>query len=721
MRVLMLKKTVRLLNAANVRLLSGIKKRRRWIIPVLALGFLLSTLLLLNALYPLNLPHENSLFARLIVDERGRPLRAFADREGVWRYPLSLDQVSPLYLEALLTYEDRWFWYHPGVNPFALLRACFQNIVHGEIVSGGSTLSMQVARLLHPHPRTLAGKGQQLLRTLQLEWQLDKKEILNIYLNIAPFGGTIEGVQAASYTYLNKSAATLSHAEAALLAVLPQSPTRYRPDKHSETATKARNKVLDRMFTQGRWSEERVADAKLESVYAYRARRELVAPLLARRLLKNSDAQQAIKTTINGQLQRALEAYVKTYIHRLPARTSAAILVVDNQSAEVKAYLGSANFTDDSRFGHVDMIQAIRSPGSTLKPFLFALAMDEGLIHSHSLMADVPRSWGEYRPSNFSQHYSGPVSASEALQRSLNIPFIDLLERYGPKRFATVLKGAGLSLKIPTGEPNLAVILGGAGTSLEQLVVAYMAFARDGKTLPLKYVQQANSAIEQPRYFFSPGAAWITQRTLSSITRPGSLNTVAAIKTRQNMAWKTGTSFGYRDTWAIGVSKKYTIGVWIGRPDGTPIPGHNGRQTAGPLLFAVADHLQLRAETITQPASVTQQEICWPLGIPTPSSEQCHQGHTAWVLDETLPPTWHQGDNDTWQENPMSFWVNAVTHLRVNKHCGLNDQSIIQQKKVVALWPKILEPWLAKNLRRHHKFQRRMPVVVKIISQAQAR
>ncbi|MBN4055510.1 transglycosylase domain-containing protein, partial [bacterium AH-315-K03] len=176
----MLKKTVRLLNAANVRLLSGIKKRRRWIIPVLALGFLLSTLLLLNALYPLNLPHENSLFARLIVDERGRPLRAFADREGVWRYPLSLDQVSPLYLEALLTYEDRWFWYHPGVNPFALLRACFQNIVHGEIVSGGSTLSMQVARLLHPHPRTLAGKGQQLLRTLQLEWQLDKKEILNI-------------------------------------------------------------------------------------------------------------------------------------------------------------------------------------------------------------------------------------------------------------------------------------------------------------------------------------------------------------------------------------------------------------------------------------------------------------------------------------------------------------------------------------------------------------
>ncbi|OMH34058.1 penicillin-binding protein 1C [Motiliproteus sp. MSK22-1] len=657
-------------------------------------------LLLLNSLYPLNLPRDNALFARITVDDRGRPLRAFADQAGVWRYPISLQQVSPLYLEALLTYEDRWFWYHPGVNPLALIRASFQNLLQGRVVSGGSTISMQVARLLHPHRRTWVGKARQILRTLQLEWQLDKNEILNLYLNIAPFGGTIEGVQAASYSYLNKSAANLSHAEAALLAVLPQAPTRYRPDSHSQMATVARNKVLDRMAVSGRWSAETVAEAKIETVHAYRARPQQLAPLLSRRLLKNADGQRAIKTTINGSLQQALEDYLSSYIHRLPEKTSAAILVVDNETAAVKAYLGSADFSDPRRFGHVDMIQAIRSPGSTLKPFLFGMAIDEGLIHSHSLLADVPRSWGSYRPSNFNNQYSGPVSASEALQRSLNVPFIDLLERYGPRRFAAALQGAGLNLKIPGGMPNLAIILGGAGTTLEQLVSGYMAFARGGKTVQLKYLQQDLAATEHERYLLSAGAAWITQRTLSSVTRPGSLNTLASVQTAQSMAWKTGTSFGFRDTWAIGVAKKYTIGVWVGRPDGTPLQGHSGRETAGPLLFAVADHIQLQPDQIEQPSEVSQQEICWPLGIYTSVSEHCHRLHTAWTVDENVPPTWHRADNDAWQTNPFTFWINTATGLRVDSHCGDTDEPVIKQKKTVALWPKVLDPWLPAKIRR---------------------
>jgi len=675
-------------------------RRLRWL--QLAAMLTAATLWLLDTLFPLNLPRDNKLFARVLVDESGRPLRAFADDAGIWRYPVTVEQVSPLYIDALLAYEDRWFWNHPGINPLSLLRAAVQNLRNGRIVSGGSTLSMQVARLLHPHPRSLAGKAQQLLRTLQLEWHLDKTAILNLYLNIAPMGGTLQGVQAASYTYLDKSAADLSHAEAALLAVLPQAPTRYRPDLHRRAATSARDKVLNRLATQGRWTTEIVADAKQEVVYAFRAQASQIAPLLARRLLRGHTGQHAIQTTIDGQLQRALEEYLRSYIQRLPDKTSAAILVVDNATAAVKAYLGSADFGDGNRFGHVDMIPAIRSPGSTLKPFLFGLSMDAGLIHSHSLMADVPRSWGEYRPANFSRHFSGPVSAGEALQRSLNIPFIDLLERYGPRKFAAALSGAGMPLTIPGGDPNLAIILGGAGTSLENLVASYRAFARDGKTTALKYLQDELPVTAPEQHLLSPGSAWITQRLLSDVARPDSLQTLAPVESRQTLAWKTGTSFGYRDAWAIGVSKQYTLGVWVGRPDGTPLPGHSGRDTAGPLLFAVADHLQLQAENQKKPSSVSRVEICWPLGTAA-SDKHCHRRHSAWIIDSTVPPTWHHADSDAWQSNPLVFWIDPKTGFRVDALCAAQIQkqaAVPFIKQAAALWPKVLEPWLPPGLRR---------------------
>jgi penicillin-binding protein 1C len=442
---------------------AGIKVRR-W---AAAGVIIVAALWLLDTLYPLNLASnkatKNSGFSRIVVDETGRPLRAFADDKGVWRYEVGLDEVSPRYIEALLTYEDRWFWSHPGVNPLAIVRAAYQNISNGRIVSGGSTISMQVARLLHPHKRTYAGKLSQVLRTFQLEWHLSKKAILTLYLNVAPFGGTLEGVQAASFIYLDKPASNLSDAEAALLAVLPQAPTRFRPDIHPKAAQRARDKVLDRLAGLGVWSQMRVNDAKIETVFAYRARQQQIAPLLSKHLLSQKQ-QGVIQTTINGELQIALEDHLRGYIQQLPERASAAVLVVDNHTTQVKAYLGSADFADNSRFSHVDMVRAIRSPGSTLKPFLYALALDEGLIHSQSLLADVPRSWGAYRPSNFNNGFSGPVSASKALQRSLNVPFIDLLERYGASRFVARLAGAGVNLNIPGGEANLAVILGGAGT-----------------------------------------------------------------------------------------------------------------------------------------------------------------------------------------------------------------------------------------------------------------
>lgn len=674
------------------------KHKRKVAFLALALFMIFALLLTLNSLYPLNLPEKNNLFARVVVDDNDRPLRSFADKNGIWRYPIKLHQVSPLYIEALINYEDRWFWQHPGINPISLLRAAIQNITSNKIISGGSTLSMQVARILHPHQRSLWGKSKQVLRTLQLEWQLDKMQILQLYLNTAPFGGTIEGVQAASFTYLNKSAQDLTHAEAALLAVLPQAPTRYRPDLHAQAAQNARNKVLQRLADFDVWQQEVVDDALLEQVFSFNFRPKQLAPLLARRLLNHSNGQSVVKSTIDSDLQLALQDSLSSYMTRLPKQSSAAILVVDNKSSAVKAYIGTADFANAKRHGYVDMVQAIRSPGSTLKPFIYALALDEGLIHSHSLLADVPRSWGDYRPSNFNGAFNGPVSAADALKRSLNMPAVDLLERYGVNRFVAQLENAGLSLSIPSGKPNLAIILGGAGISLERLVEGYSAFANRGKVSQLRFLQKELTQMVQPRNLLSPESAWVVQDILADIERPGSIDTFASSLQTTNMAWKTGTSYGFRDSWAIGITKEFTLGVWLGRPDGTAMPGHYGGISAGPLLFNVADRLNMSAQQIAKPDKVKKEVICWPIGTSKSNNRasDCQVEQQAWIIDDTVPPTWHTSDVDAWQSGLFTFWTNPESQLRVSMDCPTSSKKVNE----LAVWPKILEPWVKIKQRR---------------------
>ena len=406
----------------------------------------LVSLLVLDLAFPPPLPKIRDT-STLVVARDGTPLRAFADRDGVWRYPASPDTVSPLYLQALLNYEDRWFWKHPGINPWALMRAAGQFVRHGRVVSGGSTLTMQVARMLDRHSRTPWGKVKQMLRAMQLEAHLSKREILTLYLERAPFGGTIEGVDAASWAYLGKPASRLSHAEAALLAVLPQSPSRLRPDRHPDAARVARDKVLQRMVDLGVWSKAQVDDARIEPVVARRLQAPLSAALLAERLRRQRPRAPRITSTLDAGLQRTLEERVQGYFSSLPARTSAALLVVDNATMEARAYVGSVAFADRERLGHVDMVQAWRSPGSTLKPFLYGLALDDGLIHSESLLVDAPQSFGGYRPGNFDAAFNGPVSAADALRLSLNVPAVDLLDRVGPARFSARLANNGLTLR----------------------------------------------------------------------------------------------------------------------------------------------------------------------------------------------------------------------------------------------------------------------------------
>ncbi|HJT97968.1 MAG TPA: penicillin-binding protein 1C [Rhodanobacteraceae bacterium] len=663
-----------------------------------AVALLVAIALLLDRLFPLPLPDPTS-GSTVVLARDGTPLRAFPDDDGVWRYPTKPEAVSPLYIEALLTYEDRWFYRHPGVNPLAIARAIGQAIVHRKLVSGGSTLTMQVARILDGTPHSAFGKIRQMLRALQLEAHLSKREILTLYLDRAPFGGTIEGVEAASWAYLGKPASRLSHAEAALLTVLPQAPSRLRPDRHAEAARDARDKVLDRMAALGEWSRAEVRDARIEPVAARALQPPLTAALLAERLHEEHPRARRIATTIDAELQRALEARVGDYLARLPERTSAALLVVDNATLEARAYVGSAVFGDEARLGHVDMVRAWRSPGSTLKPFLYGLALDDGLIDSESLLVDAPQSFGTYRPGNFDMAFNGPVGAAEALRLSLNVPAVDLLDRVGPTRFAARLANAGLALRLPHGAaPNLSVILGGVGVRMEDLAGAYVALNRRGVGGRVRYTDD-DATIE--RHVLSEGAAWIVRDILEANPRPGYAPGTFDPGSRPRVAWKTGTSYGFRDAWAVGATRRYTVAVWIGRPDGTPLPGQYGAVTALPLMFQVVDSLPRAAVASAPeppPAGVTEVDVCWPLGLAFDSAhaDLCHEKRTAWALNGVVPPTLPERDATSWSAGLAHVRVDAKSGARLSAACERHHAV----EKDIARWPALAYPWLSRDVRR---------------------
>ncbi|WP_058968028.1 peptidoglycan glycosyltransferase PbpC [Type-D symbiont of Plautia stali] len=672
--------------------MNKVKRLKRWRWLPLFLLLLLAGLWLLDQLDPLPLREVQP--ARVVVAEDGTPLWRFADQHGVWRYPVTLEEVSPDYIQALLTYEDRWFWHHPGINPMAVVRAIGQNVLHHSIVSGGSTLTMQVARLIDPQPRTLRGKVVQAWRALQLEWHLSKRDILTLYLNRAPFGGTVEGVGAASWMWLGKPPSQLTKGEAALLAVLPQAPSRLRPDRWPQRAEAARNKVLDRLAEYRVWSAQDVADIKQESVWLPPRQTPQMAPLLARRLLSLSPDNK-ITSTIDVSLQRELESLATSLKTQLPPRTSLALLVVDHSNMKVRGYVGSVSFNDDSRFGHVDMIASVRSPGSVLKPFVYGMALDEGLIHGESLLQDVPRRFGDYRPGNFDAGFHGPVSASEALERSLNLPAVQLLDTLGPKTVAARLRNVGLNLRFPAGaEPNLSLILGGTGARLDDIVAAYSAFARQGNAAQLRWLPD-QPLLERP--LLSPGAAWIIRRILAGEALPS-----GAVPDIAPLAWKTGTSYGYRDAWTIGITPRYLIGVWVGRPDATPVAGQFGFASAVPVMNQVnnllAGHMSVRgAPRDPRPDSVSAMSICWPGGQPLPTGDDnCRQRRQSWVLNQTVPPTLLAPGQESVNGLRQRYWLNSQG-LRVAADCpGAQSHERL-------MWPLPLEPWLPLAERREQR------------------
>ncbi|MFP5390508.1 MAG: penicillin-binding protein 1C [Gammaproteobacteria bacterium] len=675
----------------NLRRVAGWLRRHPW---RGGAAIVLTTLLVADQLLPPPIPREAP--GMVVVARDGTPLRGWPDGDGVWRLPVKPEQVSSRYLDALLTYEDRWFWWHPGINPLAIVRAAWQFVAHGHVVSGGSTLTMQVARALEPVPRTLPGKLRQLARAVQLELRLSKREILTLYLNHAPMGGIVEGVEMASRSYLGKSAAELSAAESALLVVLPQAPSRLRPDRHPELAQRWRDKVLRRMAELHHWTPAEVEDAMIEKVGANPPRMAWLAPLAAERLhqaARRRGQGAIVRSTLDRDMQVLLERMLADRVNALPRFVSMAALVMDTKTMEVLAYAGSADFSDARRFSHVDMVRGIRSPGSTLKPFLYAMALDDGIIHSESLLADTPQSFGGYDPGNFQASFSGPVSASEALQRSLNVPAVDLLDRIGPARFAARLSAAGLRLRLQKDAlPNLSIILGGAGTSLEELVGAYRSLGADGMAGAPRITPDA--PVREAR-MMSAGAAFIIRSILEGGGHPDQPfveNDASGVR----LAWKTGTSWGFRDAWAVGVSGRYTLGVWIGRPDGTPNPGFFGANVAAPLLRQIALALPRSTPlTRTAPPEVTSAQVCWPLGSAadvTPP-EHCHARRSAWILQGTIPPT--LPDRLRARSLVETVWLDPVTGLRTTLECNPAARS-----REVARWPALLEAWMPATTRQ---------------------
>jgi penicillin-binding protein 1C len=511
----------------------------------------------------------------VVLDREGRLLRPFATSDGRWRLPTRVEDVDPRYIDLLFAYEDRRFRQHAGVDPFALARASVQFVLNGRPISGGSTLTMQVARLLEPHTRTLGGKLRQMVRAIEIEHALDKDQILALYLSIAPFGGNLEGVRAASLAYFGKEPRRLTLSEAALLVALPQSPEARRPDRSTQAARSARDRVLDRVA--GLLPESDIARAKAEPVPAARLPMPMLAPIAAEEAVARALGEHVRQLTIDAAWQKSLEELVRVRARALGPDMSIAILAVDHATGEILAKVASADYFDARRAGHVDMTEAVRSPGSTLKPFIYGIGFEDGFIHPETLIDDRPARYGGYAPENFDLTFQGTVPVRKALQLSLNVPAVAVLDRIGASRFTARLAQAGAPLVLPAGEaPGLAMGLGGVGIRLTDLVSLYAGLARGGATVAL--TDQQTSEPLATRRLMEPVAAWYVANVLLGTPPP---ENAAGGK----IAFKTGTSYGYRDAWAIGFDGRRTIGVWVGRPNGAPTPGLVGRGAAAPILF----------------------------------------------------------------------------------------------------------------------------------------
>jgi penicillin-binding protein 1C len=570
--------------------------------------------------------------SKLVLDRHGALLRPFTTPGGLWRLPLAESEVDPRYFALLFAFEDKRFYSHGGVDWLAMGRAVWQAVSHARPISGGSTLTMQAARLLDSRPtRSYTAKVGQMVRAWQLESQLSKREILELYMKLAPYGGNIEGVRAASLAYFGKEPKRLTLAEAALLVALPQSPQQRRPDRSPDAARLARNRVLDRAASAGVISAAEAEWSKQQPLLTGRKSFPALAAHLSERLA-SATTVATLRLTIDARLQAAVETLAAKQATRVGPKVSAAIMVIDKRSGEVLAHVGSAGYFDNERNGHIDMTQAVRSPGSALKPIIYGLGFEDGLGHPETLIEDRPVRIGGYAPENFDQTWHGTVSMRRALQSSLNVPAVKMLHAVGPARLAGRIRQAGFNVEVPR---NLAVALGGVGLRLEDLLGLYAALARGGEPLQFHYQRaEAPAGVgvgpgQPPQPLLTPVAAWYVADILRGATPP-------AHAKGGGIAFKTGTSYGFRDAWAAGFDGQYVAAVWLGRPDGTSTPGMTGLGAAAPLLFDVFAQLGPERAALPRPPAGAITAGSGPL--PPPLAVFREQGATPAVAASEVDP-----------------------------------------------------------------------------------
>jgi penicillin-binding protein 1C len=543
----------------------------------------------------------------------GRPLRLFLPADQRWRLPVTLDELPPELTAALVAVEDQRFYRHPGVDPAAILRAAWQNLRAGRVVSGGSTLTMQLARMAEPAPRTLASKLREAVRALQLERRFSKRQLLELYLNLAPYGGNLEGVGAASRFYFGKEPALLSPGEIALLVALPRSPNVYDPTRDPEAAQAARDRVLDRLHAAGILDRRQVADARRQPLPERRQPAPFQAPHFARWAAARAGGEARVETTLDRSTQKIAEAQVGRHVPRLRRQGIAqtAVVVLETEGRRLRALVGSARFLEPGLAGQVDGAVARRSPGSTLKPFLYALAIDSGEVVPETFLLDVPTDFSGYVAENYDGRYHGRVTARQALRRSLNSPAVRLLSRVGLAPFHSLLERGGIStLDRPVGRYGLPLVLGAGEVSLLELTNLYATLADDGRYQPLAW--RIGSPPARAERLVSRETAWLVTEILREVERPDLPAAWRLARDVPAVAWKTGTSYGHRDAWAVGYSAKHTIGVWVGNFDGTARQGISGSEHAAPLLFDLFRALEPGGAKSGRPSGlrIESLEVC---------------------------------------------------------------------------------------------------------------
>ncbi|WP_306253337.1 penicillin-binding protein 1C [Parvularcula sp. IMCC14364] len=567
----------------------------RWQKVGAVLAILVVSLVALDRLFP---PPLKAVRTSVVVtDKDQRWLHGFTvidqDGERRWRFDADIDAIDPRFIERLVQIEDQRFWSHPGVDLLAVVRAMNSFARQGQIVSGASTITMQTARLMEPRPRTIPSKLIEMVRALQIELRLSKEEILELYLTLAPYGGNLQGIRAASLAYFGKEPTQLTDAQQALLIALPQAPEARRPDRKPANAAASRSTILAKLRETAHLSDTQYREALEATIPAKRQSFSRLAWHGSYASQKRAPEGGEVQLTLDADLQRTIERLIVAHLQRQDDEANMAVLVIESRTRKVRAMLGSADISRDG--GWIDITTAERSPGSTLKPFIYGLAFEDGFAAGETLIDDAPYSFDGYRPENFTRMFHGDVTLAEALQHSLNVPAVLALDRIGPQRFAASLEAAGVDARLPGGgdqRRSLAIALGGIGLSMRDLGMLYAGLANGGQISPLIWYADEDASSEALTYpLITEASAQRLTRIMREAPAPAGRAPAALARQAPEIAFKTGTSYGYRDAWAAGYTDDYTVIVWAGHPNGTPRPGVTGRQASLPLMFEIFDHL----------------------------------------------------------------------------------------------------------------------------------